>query len=339
MNGGTAVRMRKSIQIARGVRLDMVKPAAVPESDVGGGRQPVHEAPEPPSSNRAGLAVRYREAWRQGTRALWAVAPPPAARPRPGLLAPAFEKTFYKAIHLYARGDLFGAARLFKESAAKDERDEALADELFAGLLSAQADDDAAAVSLLEKVVSSYQTLPDELMRTYAPDWYMTVEVTKHVTARVPFGSLSAALVLAECYKRTGRTGEAIGLLAQLVEIEADPLPVLSLCGLLAESAVWDEIVNVAAGTRNENDASLEVAIYQARALEAQGMDDAALAVYREALRSEKRHPELLKQARYGRGKLQLRMGKKEPAKRDLAQVYADDPDYRDVAEVLEALT
>jgi hypothetical protein len=46
----------------------------------------------------------------------------------------------------------------------------------------------------------------------------------------------------------------------------------------------------------------------------------------------------MLKQARYGRGKLQLKIGKKEPAKRDLAQVYADDLDYRDAVAVLEAL-
>jgi tetratricopeptide (TPR) repeat protein len=254
------------------------------------------------------------------------------------VLAPSYEKTFYKGILAYATGDLPGAAQLFKEAAVKDDRDEAISDELFAGLLSAQADDDVSAISLLEKVISSYQELPDELMDMYARGWYMIIEVTERVTADVPFGSLAATLVLAECYERTGRSGEAIGLLGQLVELEPGPLPLLSLCVLLADAGAWDEIVNVAAGTRNDDDASLEVMLYQARALEARGRDDAALEVYREALRSEDRHPELLKEARYGRGKLNLRMGKKEQGKRDLAQVYADDPGYLDVVDVLETI-
>jgi tetratricopeptide (TPR) repeat protein len=338
MRNGTALRMGKSIQIARGVRLDMLKATVGQGVGVGGGRYAPHNSGvQTAPFGEPGSGVHYRETWRKGARELRAIAPLPPARPKPGLFAPGFEKTFYKGIQTYARGDLSGAAQLFKESVARDERDEALANELFAGLLSAQADDDVSAISLLEKVVSSYQTLPDELMKMYASGWYMTVEVTEHVTADVPFGSLAAALVLADCYERTGRSGEAVGLLVQLVGVEADPLPVLSLCVLLAERDAWDEIVKLAAGTRNDNDASLEVVIYQARALEAQGMDDAALEVYREGLRSPKRHPELLKEARYRRGKLQLRIGKRAQGKRDLAQVYADDPDYRDVVQLLEA--
>jgi hypothetical protein len=330
MRNGTALGAENSIQIARGVRLDMLGPTVGPAVDA----EDVHYPPHIPPASR----LRSRQIRRNEARELWAVAPPPPARPRPGLLAPAFEKTFHKAVRTYGHGDLSGAAALFKESAVQDERDEALGDDLFAGLLSAQADDDASAACFLEKVVASYRTLPDELMERYASGWYMRIEITDHVTALLPFGSLTSALVLAECYRRTGRSGEAVGLLVQLVDVGGEPLSVLSLCTLLAEAEAWDEIVNVAAGTRNEDDASLEVMIHQARALEAQGIDDAALVVYTEALRIPKRHPQLLKQARYGRGKLLLRIGKKEQGRRDLAHVYADDPRYRDVAEVLEAV-
>jgi tetratricopeptide (TPR) repeat protein len=338
MRGGTALGTRKSIRIGRGVRLDVSR-AAVGAAVEATGSHPIRN-----SGGGNGWAGRRRpdgrnhQAWRKGAGELRAVAPPLPSRPRPGVLAPGYEKTFFKGILAYASGDLPGAAQLFKEAAAKDERDEALSDDLFAGLLSAEADDDVSAISALEKVVSSYQELPDELMDMYARGWCMRIEITERVTADVPFGSLAAALTLAECYERTGRSGEAIGLLGQLVDLERDPLPLLGLCELLAESGAWDEIVNLAAGTRNEDDASLEVMIYQARALEARGRDDAALEVYREALRGELRHPELLKQARYGRGKLNLRMGKKEQGKRDLAQVYADDPGYLDVVDVLEAI-
>jgi tetratricopeptide (TPR) repeat protein len=338
MRNGTALGAENSIQIARGVRLEMLGPAVGPSVDPGEVHYPARSPGRwiTPDSTPA-PRLRSREISRDEARELWAVAPPPP-RPKPGLLAPAFEKTFHKAVRTYGCGDLSAAAALFKESAVQDERDEALADDLFAGLLSAQADDDASAICFLEKVVASYRTLPDELMERYAPGWHMRIEVTDHVIAVLPFGSLTAALVLAECYRRTGRSGEAMGLLAQLVDVGGDPLTVLSLCALLAEAEAWDEIVNVAAGTRNEDDASLEVMIYQARALEAQGIDDAALVVYTEALRIPKRHPQLLKQARYGRGKLFLKIGKKEQGRRDLAHVYADDPGYRDVAEALTAV-
>jgi tetratricopeptide (TPR) repeat protein len=339
MRNGTALGAENSIQIARGVRLEMMGPVAGPAVDAGEVHHPARDPGLWISSDSAPAhRLRSRKISPQEAHELWAIAPPPPARPKPGLLAPAFEKAFHKAVRTYAYGDLSGAAALFKESAVQDERDEALADDLFAGLLSAQADDDASAICFLEKVVASYRTLPDELMKRYAQGWYLHIEVTEHVTAVLPFGSLTAALVLGECYRRTGRSGEAVGLLAQLVDVGGDPLTVLSLCALLVEAEAWDEIVNVAAGTRNEDDASLEVMIYQARALEAQGIDDAALVVYTEALRIPKRRPQLLKEARYGRGKLFLRIGKKEQGKRDLAHVYADDPSYRDVAEALGAV-
>lgn len=51
--------------------------------------------------------------------------------------------------------------------------------------------------------------------------------VTDDVKVEVPFGSLAAALTLAEIYQGTGRLDEAIGLIQQLVE--ADPHPFLLL--------------------------------------------------------------------------------------------------------------
>ena len=157
------------------------------------------------------------------------------------------------------------------------------------------------------------------------------------VAVDVPFGSLAAALTLAEVYQRTGRSEEAIGLLRQLVETSADPFLVLSLCDLYAEVGAWDEIVDVAAGTANEDDVSLQVRLYQARAFEAQGMKEAALEAYKDALPSKKRDPGLLREARYARGCLYLEMGKKAQGRKELEKVYAEDPKFRDVAGRLSA--
>ncbi len=178
--------------------------------------------------------------------------------------------------------------------------------------------------------------LPDELMTKYGVSGEMLIRVTEHVRVEVPFGSLAAALTLAECYQRGGRHDEAIGLLQQLVELDPDPALVLSLCDLYAETDAWDEIVELAAGTRNEDDVSLQVRLFQAEALERQGMNEAAVEAYKDALRSTKRDAELLKAARYGRGRLYLQLGKKSQGRKDLERVYADDPKYRDVAALLQ---
>jgi Tfp pilus assembly protein PilF len=80
----------------------------------------------------------------------------------------------------------------------------------------------------------------------------------------------------------------------------------------------------------------VQVRLFQAEALERQGMNDAALEAYKDALRSTKRDAALLKAARYGRGRLYLQLGKKAQGRKDLERVYADDPQYRDVAEILK---
>ena len=176
-------------------------------------------------------------------------------------------------------------------------------------------------------------------MEKYVPGGGASIPVTENVAVDVPFGSLAAALILAEVYQRNGRTEEAIGLMQQLVEIAEHPFLVLSLCDLYAEQEAWDEIVDVASGAANEDDVSLQVRIYQARAFEAQGMNDAALEAYKDALRSKQRDPDLLKEARYARGRLYLAMGKKAQGRKELERVYAEDAGFRDVRQLLDSLS
>jgi len=232
-------------------------------------------------------------------------------------------------------GDVDGALALFKEAAAKDTKEKSLSDELFAGLLSAQVRDDTTAMAYLEKVVSSHQPLPDDLMRKYVPGGSLTVPVTENLAVDVPFGSMAAALTLAELYQRNDRADEAIGLMQQLVEAEPDPNLVLSLCDLYAEVGAWDELVDVAAGITDEDNVSLQIRLYQARAFEEQGLKDAGLEAYKDALRSKKRDSDLLKEARYRRALLYLDTGKANQGHKELQKIYAEDPKYRDVAELL----
>jgi tetratricopeptide (TPR) repeat protein len=333
-------RARKSVSLGGGLRLTASKSGLGLSAGTRGARYSVHSSGRRTASvGIPGTGVGYTSSRGGGGRSRSRQAPaaaPAAPPPKPGLLAPAHEKAFYKALHAYMGGDTASAARLFGEASAKDTKDKALSDEFFAGLISAQTGDDQTAIPLLEKVVQDPRPLPDELMTKYVAGGELLIGVTEHVRVEVPFGSLAAALTLAECYQRGERHEEAIGLLQQLVELDSDPALVLSLCDLYAETDAWDEIVELAAGTRNEDDVSLQVRLFQAEALERQGMNEAAVEAYKDALRSTKRDGELLKAARYGRGRLYLQLGKKSQGRKDLERVYADDPQYRDVADLLQ---
>jgi tetratricopeptide (TPR) repeat protein len=77
------------------------------------------------------------------------------------------------------------------------------------------------------------------------------------------------------------------------------------------------------------------VRLYQARALTEHGMPEAALDAYKDALRSKSATPELLK-ARYERARLYLDSGKKAQGRKELEKLYADDPGFREVRQLLD---
>ena len=334
-----AFRMRKSVKLAPGVRLTAShRGASVRVGPRGAGVSASTSGRRTVSGGVPGTGVGYQKSWQGGSgrtsRGAVPVAPPPP--PKPGMLAPGYEKSFHKAIHRYATGDTHGALMLFREAAKQDEGNKVLADDFFAGLLSAQVQDDPSATWFLEKVVTSEQTLPDQLMSKYVAGGEVAVPVTQHVAVQVPFGTLAAVLTLAEVYQRNDRTDEAIGLLQQLVmEQGSHPFLTLSLCELYAEVGAWDEVVEAGAGITNEDDVTLQVRLLQARAFQQQGLHDAALEAYKDALRSKKREPELLKEASYERAKLYLAAGKKAQGRKELEKLYAEDSGYRDVAELL----
>ena len=72
--------------------------------------------------------------------------------------------------------------------------------------------------------------------------------------------------------------------------------------------------------------------------MEKQGLPDAALEAYRDALKSKKRDETLLKEARYLRAKLYIQLGKRAMAKRDLGRLYGEDPGFEDVRTLLASL-
>ena len=334
-----AFRFRKSIKVGPGVRMNVSKRGVGMSAGTRGARYSVHSSGRRttsvglPGSGAGYISTRGSGGKRSTGRA--ATAPPPVANPpKPGLFAPKHEKEFHKALRAYAKGDTDKARQLFMKASEEDKEGQAVADDLLAGVLSVQAGKADEAIPHLEQVVASEVELPDELMTKYGIAGFIALDVTERVRVEVAWSSLAAALALVECYQEAGRVEEAIGVLQQLADTEEHPALILSLCDLYAETDAWDELIDAAAGTKNDDDVTLKIRLLQARALRSQGLDDAALEAYKDALRSKKRDPELLKEARYERGRLLLDRGKQALAMKDLQSVYADDPHYRDVAQL-----
>jgi hypothetical protein len=102
---------------------------------------------------------------------------------------------------------------------------------------------------------------------------------------------------------------------------------------------VWDEIVDAAAGTKNEDDVTCAIVTLVGRAFSEQGLNDAALATFKEALRSTKRDTDVLNDARYWRADHHARVGSAAKARGDLERVIASDPAFLDARERLQALS
>jgi tetratricopeptide (TPR) repeat protein len=322
-------RFRRSIKLGPGVRLNLSKTGVGMSYGVPGARRSFHSSGRQTASvGIPGTGLGYVHTNSGGRR----TAAPAELAAKPGLFAPKHEKEFYKALQAYVQGETERARELFRSASEKDTGGRVLADDLLAGMLSLSAEKPDEAIPHLEEVVSSEVELPDELMTKYGFGGGIKLKVTERVMVEVEWGSLAAALALVECYQEQGRIEEAIGVLQQLADADENPAILLSLCDLYAQTGAWDELVDAAAGTSNEDDVTLEIRLLQARALREQALDEAALDAYKDALRSKKRNPELLKEARYERGKLLLARGKSAQAMRDLQTVFADDPHYKDVA-------
>ena len=253
---------------------------------------------------------------------------------RPGLFASASEKRFAAGVKAYVGGETDAALALFRESSDRDDRNRTSADDLMCGILylTVKEQPQEAAV-FFERVVASANPLPDKLIRTYVPGLQFGVELTNDLRVMSPPSSELAVEMLARAYGELDRTDEAIGLLQKLHDLHPDePWIILQLCIYHAQLSEWDEIVHLAAPVSNQDDLTCSVVNARIEALVKQGFNDAAYESSKDALRSKKRIPGVLHEARYLRAEALTGLGKAAQARAELEKVYAEDPDYKDVA-------
>jgi tetratricopeptide (TPR) repeat protein len=344
------LRARRSVKLGPGVKLNLSKRSMGVSV---GGRGAHYSINTRGTRTRTvgipGTGLSYidrsggRRSSRPSTRRTTARAPEvssvqPAQPAHPGVLARHYERAFYHGTVKLAAGENEAALAAFRDADESDDKHRAISPALLAGVLSFQLGDHKRALSYLERVTNSAQTLPDKLMSKYAPDLYIGVEVN-HITLPIHVGSAAAAMLLAACYREVGRLHEATGLAQKLYEHEETQAMLLFLCALYQDAEEWDEIVHATAGIENDDDLGLTLRLWQAQAMEKQNLPDAALEAYRDALKSKKRDPRLLKEARYNRANLYVALGKRAMAKRDLGRLYGEDPDYENVVNLLSSLS
>jgi tetratricopeptide (TPR) repeat protein len=146
-------------------------------------------------------------------------------------------------------------------------------------------------------------------------------------------------LALVEVYQRQERWEEAMACLERLQQLEAEDVVVkLSLAELLLTARpddpnVFRRVVKLAQGTENETPVHTTLLLYKARALRGLGLLTAARDTLTAALRRKKgRSEELLRALRYERALVYEGLGQDQKARSELEKLYAEDPNYEDVA-------
>ena len=167
----------------------------------------------------------------------------------------------------------------------------------------------------------------------------MSLSITDEVSAHVGPNLRGVLLGLVEVYQRQGRWEDAIACLEQLQRLEPDDIVVkISLAELLLQARqgnknACQKIIRMAEGIENETPVHTALLLYKAKALRGLGLFDAARETLTGALRRRKdRSEELLRALRYERALVYEDLGQYRRARRELEKLYAESPDYEDVA-------
>lgn len=333
-------RFSKSIRLGKNVRLNISKSGLGVSGGIRGARISTGPRGSRLTTGIPGTGMSYsqsigghrRTASKQQTSSQQHAAQVPKI-PTPGLFAPSHEKAFYRAVKAFQAGKTEDALKYFVEASQKD-----VGAGIFAALLLAQDEERIEqAITSLEAIVTSDAEFPTPLMRKYLDSAKINLSITDEVKATVPIDGLGASLLLAELYQKTGRLEEAIGVLEELDSLVDEPALTLSLSDLYAATGSWDSIIKKAEKVTIVDDVTLETTILRGRAMQEKGLHEAAVAVFTEALKKKKdRDQDLLNEALYCRAISYDALGKKSQSNKDFQKLYAEAPNFRDVATRLD---
>jgi tetratricopeptide (TPR) repeat protein len=248
------------------------------------------------------------------------------------LVTPADEQAFVDGCRALVDGD--HVAALVHLRAATH-----LADGAFmAGCLALQASSFEEAVTDLETAVGASDQLGQTADR-YGIVATLVLHITDEISASLEPNLEGALLGLVEAYQRLGRTPDALAALRRLQALAPDdPVVRLSLAELLvhgqpAERTALEEAAHLGENVPNDSAIHAALRLYRAMAMRGLGLPDAATALLSETLRRTADRPaELLHALRYERALAFEAAGQTKRARVDLERLYAEAPDYEDVA-------
>ncbi|HFD86224.1 MAG TPA: DUF4236 domain-containing protein [Gammaproteobacteria bacterium] len=167
----------------------------------------------------------------------------------------------------------------------------------------------------------------------------MSLPITDEVSGHVGPDLRGVLLGLVEAYQGQKRWEDAITCLERLRRLEPDDVVVkLSLAELLLEAHpgdrnVFQKVVSLAKDIENDTPVHTTLLFYKAKSLRRLGLLDAARDTLTGALRRKKgRSGDLLKAIRYERIRVYEDLGQHRRARSELEKLYAESPDYEDVA-------
>ena len=174
----------------------------------------------------------------------------------------------------------------------------------------------------------------DEFVTQYVSG-LLRLEVVEGVEVLLPVNRNALGLGLAEVRQAQGRSAEVIPVVEQL---EPDVATAVSLCELNTVAGQFDEVVRLTEGISNSDDLTALLCTFRGVAFREQEFFDAARAAFREALRFRSRHPVVRHRALLERARCYERERKFAMARKDLERILAEDSDYPGLAEALAEL-
>jgi len=190
----------------------------------------------------------------------------------------------------------------------------------------------------LEEAARSQERLGHYFTR-YGISAVLGLPVTEEIIVHVGPDLRGVLLGLVEVYQRQARWKDAIACLERLRQLEpGDEVIKLSLAEFLLtlhpdDRETCQRVVRLTEGIENETPLHAAMLLYKARALRGLGLLNAARETLTDALRRKKHRPvALLHALRYERALVYGDLGQRARERRDLERLYAEDPDYEDVA-------
>ena len=331
-------RYRKSIKIMPGVRMNVSRSGIGYSAGVRGAR--VSRSPTgrvTRTLSLPGTGIGHTQTIGSGSSsararsaaALTQVAP--AAPPKPGMFAPAWEKALHKAM-LGAHADPTALPAIAR---ANPEHRVVIA--ALEGFMRMATGDNERTRALFAWVFAQRVEIADHpFVCTYLGASSSTIEIANGVSATLPLDTSTVALAVAELHQSAGDLDAAIATVEHI-----DPpttVAALSLTELYLEAGRHQEVVELTQGITNTDDVGALLCVFRGSALREQGYNDAARESFKEALRVRSRPAEIRHRALLERAQSYMAQNRFAMARKDLERILAEDSSVPGLREALDRL-